>query len=356
MFNNFFKNKSILITGHTGFKGSWLTFWLNLLGAKIYGISLQHSYLSKRINKNNKITNFFFNLKNKKKLENVVKKVKPDLIFHLAAQAIVAKSYKDPFETWTSNTIGMLNLMETIRLIKKKCSVVIITSDKVYKNIEQRKGYKEKDVLHGLDPYSASKSCADILAQSYINSILINNNKISFGIARAGNVIGGGDFSENRIIPDLVRSSKIKKKLILRQPNSTRPWQHVIEIIFGYLTLAKHLYIEKTKMEILNFGPKNNSSFRVIDIVKEAKKYLYFDHIILNNKSKFKESKLLKLDSSKAKIKIGWQSVLTFRETIKYTMEWYKINYKDNRSKIRKITIDQIKEYYRKNKIKINEI
>ena len=357
MFNNFFRNKSIIITGHTGFKGSWLTFWLSILGAKINGVSLKHSYLSKKINNNSKIKNNFFNIEDKKKLEKLIKKIEPDIIFHLAAQAIVADSYRYPFKTWSSNTVGMLNLMESLKVIKKKCSVIIITSDKVYKNIEQKKGYKEDDILHGLDPYSASKSCADILAQSYINSILCNNTNINFGIARAGNVIGGGDFSNNRIIPDLIKSSKIKKKLILRQPNSTRPWQHVIEIIYGYLTLSKYLYLnKKCNLEILNFGPKKNFTFKVIDIVKEAKKYISFDYKVYQSKSNFKESILLKLNSSRAYNKIGWKSVLGFRDTIKYTMEWYKISFSNLSKDIKKITNHQINKYYKKNKIKINEI
>jgi len=357
MFNNFFKNKTIFITGHTGFKGSWLTFWLHLLGAKIYGVSLNHSPLSKKLNSNSKINNYFFNITNKKKLQGLIKKINPDLIFHLAAQAIVAKSYKKPFETWSSNVIGMLNLMDSLKTINKKCSVVIITSDKVYKNVEQKKGYKEDDILHGLDPYSASKSCADILAQSYINSILTSNNKINFGIARAGNVVGGGDISENRIIPDLIKSHKFNKKLILRQPNSTRPWQHVIEIIYGYLTFGKFLYHQTTqKYETLNFGPKEDFVFSVIDIVKEGRKYIDFEYKIHKNKSQFKESKLLQLNSSKAKKKIGWKSILSFKEIISYTMEWYKINLSKSSKEVKKITKNQIEKYYRKNRIKINEI
>ena len=349
MFNNFFKKKKILVTGHTGFKGSWLTFWLNFLGAKVVGISLEKTKLSNALNSTKNLKNYYFDIKNIKKLKAIINETKPDLIFHLAAQAIVAKSYKYPMSTWVTNNVGMLNLMETLRTVKKKCSVILITSDKVYKNVEQKKGYKETDILQGVDPYSASKSCADILAQSYIKSVLNNKKNLNFGIARAGNVIGGGDFSDNRIVPDLIKSVNQKKQLILRQPLSTRPWQHVIEIIFGYLIFSKYLFSKNNNLcEILNFGPIHHNNFKVIDVVNEAQKYIKLNYKIISKKKKFKESILLKLNSSKAYKTLAWKSILNFNETMKYTMEWYQKYPKYSNDQIKLFTQKQIVRYYNK--------
>jgi len=353
LFKNFFKNKKILVTGHTGFKGTWLTLWLNYLGANVTGLSLSHGIMSKIFNNYQKNKNYFFNIENYKKLKKCIYYENPDIIFHLAAQSLVGKSYIDPLGTCRTNILGMINLLDILKDYKKKCSVVLITSDKVYKNLEQKKGYKENDILHGKDPYSASKSCADILAQSYINSLFLNNKNINFGIARAGNVIGGGDFSENRIIPDLVKSLIKNKKLIIRQPNSTRPWQHVIEIIFGYLKFSKYLYQSKKKIEILNFGPRKNYNFKVIDVAIKASEYFNLRYSVKNTNFLFKESRLLKLNSIKAEKIINWKSVLNFKESINLTMQWYNQYLKNKRYKVLfLITIQQIINYY----LKINNV
>ena len=246
-----FKGKKVIITGHTGFKGSWLTIWLLHLGAKIIGISngiptkpsnFESNQLKKKINHQN------FDIKNKIKLQRLINIHKPDFIFHLAAQSLVKKSYAKPSLTFETNSFGTLTLLDVLKdyKIKKICSVVIITSDKSYKNLELNRGYKEDDLLGGHDPYSASKACAELIIQSYFSSFLIKNKNLKISVARAGNVIGGGDWSENRLIPDCIKSIKNKKKLLIRFPNSTRPWQHVFEAIYGYMLLA----LKQKKMKI----------------------------------------------------------------------------------------------------------
>jgi CDP-glucose 4,6-dehydratase len=227
-----FKNKRVLITGHTGFKGSWLTLWMKFMGAKILGIS--NSEVSKP-------SNFEILKLRNKILSKDITNFKPDYIFHLAAEAIVKKAYADPKNAWETNTLGTLNILETLRDYNKNVTVVIITSDKVYKNIEVSRGYKENDILANTDPYSASKACADIATQSYISTFLKRKKNIKIAIARAGNVIGGGDWAIGRLIPDCIRSWSKNKKVSLRSPYSTRPWQHVLDVLHGYILLAINL-------------------------------------------------------------------------------------------------------------------
>ena len=257
---NIFYNKKVLITGHTGFKGSWLSLWMHKLGANVIGISKDiptkpSHYLSSGLNKFVKNKNI--DIQNKKQLHSFIKTLKPDFIFHLAAQAIVKKSYEDPKQTWESNVIGTVNILEGVKRLKKKIIIIIITSDKVYKNLEINRGYHEKDILGGEDPYSASKSAADLATQSYCKTIFKNHSNIRIAIARAGNVIGGGDWSVGRIIPDCIRSWSKNRRVNIRNPKSTRPWQHIFDVLNGYITLA--IYLSRNKNlngETFNFGPK----------------------------------------------------------------------------------------------------
>jgi CDP-glucose 4,6-dehydratase len=351
MFNKF-KNKTIIITGHTGFKGSWLTLWLKLLGAKIIGIS--HNLPSKpshfqKLRLKNKIIDIKIDIRNLKKLKKIFKIYQPDFVFHLAAQSLVKKSYINPVDTITTNTIGTMNVLESLKQINKKFAAVIITSDKSYKNLEIKRGYHENDLLGGKDPYSASKGAAEILIQSFISSYFEKNNKSNIGIARAGNVIGGGDWSEDRLIPDCVKSWSANKKVIIRNPKSTRPWQHVLEAIRGYLTLAEFLYKNpKLHGEPFNFGPNHKQNKDVITLVKEMKKY--WKSISWSEKKDYYEpyeSKLLKLDSSKAKKKLKWVPILSFEDTIKQTTIWYKSFY-DKKNNIYELSKKQIKDYIKK--------
>tara|TARA_B110000483_G_scaffold68389_1_gene85430 strand:+ start:207 stop:1286 length:1080 start_codon:yes stop_codon:yes gene_type:complete len=328
IYKNYFKNKKIIVTGHTGFKGSWLTLCLNLLGAKVLGISKDYPTSPshfKDLNIKKNIQNKIFDITNLKKTKKIFKEFQPDYVFHLAAQAIVSKSFKDPISTFNTNTIGTLNVLESLREVKK-CKAVIITSDKSYKNLEIKRGYSENDIIGGNDPYSGSKGAAELIINSYIKSFFINKKRIKIAIARAGNVIGGGDWSTDRIIPDCVKSWYKNKKITIRSPKSTRPWQHVLDAIRGYLILAIKLDDKKINGEAFNFGPDNKQNKNVLDLVKEIKKnWQGVDwKIKKNTKLKNKESNLLKLNSNKAKKILKWYPVLNFENSIKFTANWYK--------------------------------
>lgn len=347
---NNFKGKKIIITGHTGFKGSWLTFWLSQLGAKVCGISKDvptKPSLFKSLNLKNKISDHKVDIRDLYKLKKVIKNFKPDFIFHLAAQSLVKKSYIDPINTFTTNSIGTLNVLESLKVIRNKCFIILITSDKSYKNLEISRGYKETDELGGYDPYSASKGCAEFIIKSYIKSFYYNKNNLKIGVTRAGNVIGGGDWSENRVIPDSFKAWSTNKPVLIRNPNSTRPWQHVLEVLSGYLNFAINLK-KKSNLhgEVFNFGPKNNQNKRVIDVINEIKKTLPTIKFKINNKKTFNESNLLKLNSSKSLKKLRWSNKLTFSETIKMTTKWYKTFYE--KKNIVDFTSQQIKDFEQK--------
>ena len=347
-FEKVFKNKKIIITGHTGFKGSWLTLSLTNLGAKVLGISASiptkpSNFIASKINQDS--INVKSNIKDGKKLNQIIKKYKPDFIFHLAAQSLVSTSYKNPRDTWETNLLGTLNILESVKDLKKKTIVVIITSDKAYKNVEKKSGYRETDILAGVDPYSASKSSAELVIQSYFNSFLKKNNNISLGIARAGNVIGGGDWSKDRLIPDCVRSWSKKKRVLIRNPKSTRPWQHVLEAVWAYILLAAKLRNnKKLNGQAFNFGPSKGKNYSVFELLNKMKKYWPNVDYVIKKSKKFHESKLLKLNCNKAKMYLGWNSSLTFDQNIKLTSEWYQ-NFYSNKKRIRNISIYQIKKY-----------
>lgn len=348
--NKIFKNKKILITGHTGFKGSWLTFWLHKLGARICGVSIDiptNPSLFNSLRLRNKINDHRIDIKNLTALKKIIKNFKPDFVFHLAAQSLVKKSYSNPINTFTTNAIGTCNLLESLRHLKKKCNIVIITSDKSYKNLEIKKGYKETDELGGFDPYSASKGCAEFIIQSYVKSFFKEKKNIRIGITRAGNVIGGGDWSEDRVVPDCFKSWSLNKKVLIRNPYSTRPWQHVLEVISAYLILAKNLK-NKSNLhgEVFNFGPKNTQNKTVRDLILGIKKYLPTFKWKIKKNVFFSESNLLKLNSSKAMKKLKWSNKLSFNQTLKLTTEWYEAFYK--KKDIISFTLKQIKEFEKK--------
>lgn len=347
-----FNGKKVIITGHTGFKGSWLTIWLLHLGAKIIGISKDiptkpSNFISNELKK--KINHQIFDIKDKKKLQKLIYIHKPDYIFHLAAQSLVKKSYVNPLLTFETNSIGTLNLLEVLKDYnsKKICSIVIITSDKSYKNLELTRGYKEDDILGGHDPYSASKACAELIIQSYFKSFLIKKKNLRISVGRAGNVIGGGDWSENRLIPDCIRSIKNKKKLSIRFPNSTRPWQHVFEAVYGYMLLAlKQKKQKKINGNVFNFGPNNKSSITVIQLVRKIKsKWNILNWRIVNVKKGEYESKLLKLNSTKALDNINWKCYLNANQTIDMVIKWYKFFLENKNLNMYNYSINQIKEF-----------
>jgi len=325
-----YKNLKVLVTGSTGFKGAWLCFWLTQLGAKVSGVGLRtekDSIAFKSLDLDKKIKQYYFNITNLKKIDNIIKKNKPDIIFHLAAQSIVSLSFKEPIKTFQTNILGSANILESVRRNKVK-GLVFITSDKCYLNVDKKTSYKENDILGGLDNYSSSKASAEIIFHSYFKSY--NKKKyLSAASARAGNVIGGGDFKKDRIVPDIIRGLVSKKNILIRNPNATRPWQHVLEPLSGYLKLGQELLNKKLDSKTKpcwNFGPHTRNCKNVKKITKLILKSWgnHKNKIIIKKNKKFYESQLLSLNIQKAKKELYWQPRLNLNETIKLTIDWYK--------------------------------
>ena len=334
----FWIGKKVFITGHTGFKGSWLIIILNKLRAKIYGYSLKPQKKSlfnqSKISKNLS-SNTYADIENINLLKNKLRIAKPEIVFHLAAQPLVIESYKNPLKTFKTNIMGTVNLLECLRDIKSVKSVVIITTDKVYKINKKNKTYTELDELGGLDPYSSSKVGAEIVVNSYIKSFFQKTNlKNKISTVRAGNVIGGGDYSDNRLIPDILKSINNKSKLVIRNPNSIRPWQHVIEPLVGYLILAEYQFKGKIfeNNNVWNFGPNKKNFKKVIDVIKIIKKLKFFNYSI-NENNIFEETAILKLNSDKAKNKLKWFSKINLEASLKEVFDWnHQVN-KNNTAK-----------------------
>jgi len=348
---NFFYQKKVIITGHTGFKGSWLTLWLKIYGANIFGISKDiptkpSNFDASRVY--NGIKNYKLDILDQKKLKKLFLKINPDYVFHLAAQSLVKKSYEDPSITWNTNLIGTLNILESLRQLNKSCVAVLVTSDKCYLNKETHKGYKESDTLGGEDPYSASKASTEMLIKSHVKSFFKEKNKkIYIASVRAGNVIGGGDWSKNRLIPDCIIKWSKHKSVKIRSPLSTRPWQHVLEAVYGYILLATKLSKNfKLHGESFNFGPSNNSNYNVIFLVKTISKFWKnIKWSIVANKNKlFKESNLLRLNIQKVKKVIKWKPILKFEECIAMTINWYRYFYFKSKD-MSDLSLHQINEY-----------
>tara|TARA_Y100000816_G_scaffold292619_1_gene289167 strand:+ start:1768 stop:2847 length:1080 start_codon:yes stop_codon:yes gene_type:complete len=348
----FYLNKKVLITGHTGFKGAWLTAVLLRNKAKIIGISKDiptNPSLYKILKLEKKIKDHRFDLSSYEKFKKVLISEKPDIIFHLAAQAIVSKSYKDPKKTWNSNLISSLNLLEILRKLKKNCIVVLITSDKCYFNVEKKTGYKESERLGGNDHYSASKACTEILFNSYFKSNLHKNSKLRIATARAGNVIGGGDWANDRLIPDCVSKWSKNKVIKIRNPNSTRPWQHVLEAIYGYLFLAIKLKNNKKINGLsFNFGPSETRSKPVKNILNEFKKYWKKIKWKYEKTFSFTETNSLRLNSELSKKLLNWECKLTFSEMISLVSNWYLVYYKKKNNDLFQFTSDQIEKFEKK--------
>ena len=346
----FYKGKRVFITGHTGFKGTWLSATLIEFGSNIMGYSLKDNRknIYNKITFHDKISNVYADILDYKYLEKKILKFNPEIIFHLAAQSIVSKSYSEPLKTVRTNIDGTLNILEISKKIQNLKSLVIITSDKCYLNKEFNRGYKENDELGGDDLYSASKASAELIFNAYSKSFFNLQKKFGFAAVRAGNVIGGGDWSPNRIIPDCIRSIEKNTSLIIRNPNSTRPWQHALEPISGYLLLGKKLYENKKKFNgSWNFGPSINKSMTVKDVVRLFFKFLNYKKKIIFKKARFKETNLLKLNSNKALKKINWKNTWNMRVSIIKTADWY-LSYLKKKN-LKKITSLQIREYFNLN-------
>jgi CDP-glucose 4,6-dehydratase len=358
MKKTFWKNKKILITGHTGFKGSWLTLILNILGAKVVGyaldpISQPNFFDGCRLNK------FIFkdyrsDIKNLKKLSAVTKKFKPEIIFHLAAQSSVLVSYKSPSATISTNVIGTTNILEVIKSCKSIKSAVIVTTDKVYQNLEQRIKFREDSSLGGHDIYSGSKAACEILTQSYIKSFFSAKNNCRIATVRSGNCIGGGDWTKDRLVKDCAESFLKNKKLVIRNPSATRPWQHVMEPLFGYLKLSEKLYKRKNFVGAWNFGPNNKSNLRAIEVAKFSKKFLNSNSRIIVKKSKLYESTNLSLNSSKSLQNLKWKTRMNAKQALLLRLIWYKFfNENSSKRKIINYSISQIQDYIKEFKIQI---
>jgi len=356
MKRNFWKNKKVLITGHTGFKGSWLTLILSNLGAKVYGYALNPisqpnffdgSGLKKFLKKD-----FRENILNLKKLKNTISKVKPDIVFHLAAQSSVLVSYRDPVGTIKTNTIGTINLLEAARSNKSIKCMIIVTTDKVYQNLEKKIRFKENSPLGGQDIYSASKASCEILTESYLKSFYsLKGTKCNIATVRSGNCIGGGDWTKDRIVKDCAEAFLENKNLFIRIPNASRPWQHVMEPLFGYLKLAEKLYYDNKRKYIgsWNFGPNIKNNLKVLEVAKYGRKILKSKSKILKTKQIFYESQHLSLDSNKAFKFLKWRTILNAKQALKLSFEWHKLyNNKSLRYKIVNFTINQIKNYKKK--------
>ena len=345
-----YKNLKVLVTGSTGFKGAWLCNWLHLLGANVIGVALRpekDSVIFKTMNLKKKIKQYYVDITKFKKVNYIIKKENPDIIFHLAAQSIVSSSYENPLNTFETNILGSANILEITRS-NKIPYLIYITSDKCYLNLDKKSSYKETDVLGGIDNYSSSKACAELIFYSFTKSYFNKKKFISLVSARAGNVIGGGDFKKDRIVPDVIKSLVRKEKIVLRQPKATRPWQHVLEPISGYLTLGHMMMKNKLKSNLIpnwNFGPLKKNCANVNFIAREIiKKWPESEKIIqITKNKKFHESKFLSLDINKAKKELNWKPRLDFNETIQLTVDWYKNYFSKN--KLKDISIRQI-EYF----------
>lgn len=345
---NAYKDKKVLVTGHTGFKGSWLSIWLTLLGAEVIGYSLdpyteRDNFALSKIGE--KITDIRADIRDKDKLIEVYKKYEPDYIFHLAAQPLVRESYASPYYTYEVNVMGTLGLMEAVRSDERKVTSIMITTDKCYENKEWIWGYRESDPMGGHDPYSSSKGCAELAIASYRNSFFGENSNKAIASVRAGNVIGGGDWAVNRIIPDCIRALEENTPIFVRSPNAIRPWQHVLEPLGGYLLLGALLDGDKYKYEgAWNFGPNQNSIVNVEKVVQKLIKEWETGSYECAKKSdnELHEATLLNLDISKAIHLLNWSPKWDIEKTIEKTAEWYK-NYKSE--DVYDLCVRQIMEY-----------
>jgi CDP-glucose 4,6-dehydratase len=333
-----YKGKKVFLTGHTGFKGSWMTYWLQYLGAEVIGYSLtpntkpNHFELLQL-----DMVSYFNNICDLDKLKKAINASKPDIIFHLAAQPLVRYSYEYPIETFHTNVIGTANVLEASRHCESIKAIVVITTDKCYENIEQIKGYVETDKMGGYDPYSSSKGCAELVVSSYRNSFFNlkdfqNTHQTLLATARAGNVIGGGDWSMDRLIPDLIKGAVTDKKTIIRYPKSTRPWQHVLDPIYGYLMLGEKLLDSKIEFACgWNFGPEENDILAVEQVLEYSKNIwnkINFEYEIRSKQPH--EAGLLSLNIDKAKNILGWSPNWNNIKSITKTIEWYKEFYTSN--------------------------
>lgn len=357
MFANVYKGKKVLITGHTGFKGSWLTTWLLELGAEVCGISNEvptSPAMFDELNLEQYIEHHIADIRDLTAIKSIIHEFKPDFLFHLAAQAIVSKSYADPLDTISTNVMGTANVLETLRTLDTRCYAVIITSDKCYENVEWVWGYKETDAVGGRDIYSGSKGAAEIIFHAYQQSFFATaGGHVSMATGRAGNVIGGGDWAADRIVADCMRAWSKSIPVEIRCPNATRPWQHVLEPLSGYLSLGQALVENPANHhgEQYNFGPKSEQNRTVQNLLFDLSEFWSFTTVdeayLVTGNIPFHEAGLLKLNCDKALFNLKWEANLNYKECIKFVGEWYYKFYHEDVDMM-ELTKFQISEYERR--------
>jgi CDP-glucose 4,6-dehydratase len=352
-FNNIYQNKKVLVTGNTGFKGSWLSVWLLKLGAEVYGLSYgiptePSHFVAAGLN--DKLTHFLNqDIRGLAHVKQAIEAIHPDFVFHLAAQPLVRLSYDNPALTIQTNVIGTMNILEALRRVNPPCCAVMITSDKCYDNVEWVWGYRETDALGGEDPYSASKGAAELVIKTYARSFFEREeSRVKVASARAGNVIGGGDWAKDRVVPDCVRAWSKGESVQIRNPTATRPWQHVLEPLSGYLRLGQELHdAPELNGEPFNFGPPDAQNYTVGELTLEMQKNWHDAQLELAQQPadlKKREATLLKLSCDKASAMLGWQANFNFEQTVRFTMDWYR-NFYQQESDVFQTTCAQIDEY-----------
>jgi len=352
IFGHTYRGRRVLITGHTGFKGSWLTAWLLKLGAEVVGVSKDvptQPAMFEALALNRRIKHVQADIRDLATMRDLMAAEKPDFVFHLAAQAIVSTAYSNPGETMTTNVIGTMNILEVLRLLERSCVAVIITSDKCYDNVEWVWGYRETDGLGGKDIYSGSKGAAELVIKSYLHSYFKGGHPVRLAIGRAGNVIGGGDWARDRLVADCVRAWSEGRAVEIRSPRATRPWQHVLEPLSGYLVLGQALaQTPRMHGEAFNFGPKAELNHTVVDLLTDLSRSWGFEspdqaYRIAGNVP-FHEASLLKLNCDKALSHLKWESNLHYAETIRLVGDWYRAYYREH-ADMYAMTMGQIEAY-----------
>jgi len=344
----FWKNKKVFITGHTGFKGGWLSVWLSKLGANVTGYSLKPNTTPSFYDAcmvGSVCNSIFGNILDYEQLKKSILETKPDIIIHMAAKALVLESYKFPLETYQTNLMGTVNILDIIRNCSSVKAFINVTSDKCYENVNKNYSYKETDPTGGYDPYSSSKGCSELITSAYRSSFF-EKKQTSVASARSGNVIGGGDWSSDRLIPDFFKAISKNDSFYIRQPNSTRPWQHVFEPLRGYLILSENLFKNKGFSEAWNFGPIHNDPITVKQVLTELKlKWNKPVEIIYENEDEqLHEANFLSLDITKSSSKLGWKPLLGIEDTIAMTCDWYRQFY-EGKNNMFQYSLDQINTY-----------
>ncbi len=352
-FGDVYRGRRVLVTGHTGFKGSWLTTWLLKLGAEVIGISKNvptQPSLFEELRLIEKIKHVQEDIRNLDTIRKLIDETRPEFVFHLAAQAIVSTSYSDPVETMTTNVVGTMNILETLRTLDRPCLAVLITSDKCYDNVEWPWGYRETDRLGGKDIYSGSKGAAELVIKSYHHSFFQKDHPVRLAIARAGNVIGGGDWARDRLVADCIRAWNEGKTVEIRSPKATRPWQHVLEPLSGYLTLGQGLSQRgQLHGEAFNFGPRAEQNRSVVELLSDLSRNWGFAEsdqaYRITADIPFHEAGLLKLNCDKALFDLRWEPNLNYDETIRLVGDWYSSFYRQQQTDMYALTLKQIAAY-----------